>query len=170
MPDYIFQRSDLSGPTMTEENTSFGLFLDKSYLINQVVEPTYGWLNCVISVITTLVNIWAIRVLRKKENDSMTNLVICDCVISILISNDEFFIHSNFWAPIENQAICAVKNSTFTALIAFTRLVPVAIVLLRYLMVCRPVFFIQNGREKGILKWVIGSMIVLCLFFWTFLV
>ena len=170
MSHYLFQRSDLSWPAMAGVNTSLGLFLDQPSLINQVVEPAYGWLNCVISLITIIVNIWAVRVLRKKESESLTNLVIWDCLINILISNDELFIHSNFWAPIQIQAVCTVKTSTFMTLLAFTRLVPVAIVLLRYFMVCQPAFFINNGQEKGILKWVVGGMVALCLFFWTFLV
>ena len=151
---------------MQEHNNSFGLFLDEPKVINKVSDPTDGGLNCAISIITIIVNMWAIRVLRTKENERMTNLVIWESVINVLISINELFVHSYFWVPIQIYTVCAVTNSTSTTLLAFTRLVPVAIVLLRYFRVCQPAFFINSGREKGILKWILGSMIVLCLFVW----
>ena len=153
---------------MAKTINSLGLFLDEPNVVNEVVDPTYGWLNCAISIITIMVNMWAVRVLRTKENESMTNLVISESLINILISINELFLHSYYWFPIQNYTVCAVQNSTVSALLALTRLVPVAIALLRYFMVCQPVFFINSGREKGILKWIIGSMVLLCLFDWTY--
>ena len=153
---------------MEETNNSLGLFLNKPNVVNEVLDPTYGLLNCAISIITIFVNIWAIRVLRTTENESLTNLVICECAINIIFSINEFFLYSYFWFPIENYLICAVLTSTASTLLTFTRLIPVAIVLIRYLMVCQPAFFINSGREKGVLKWVIGCMVFLCLLDWTY--
>ena len=58
--------------------------------------------------------------------------------------------------------------ATTIAFTLFTRLVPVAIVLLRYIMVCHPARFINWGREKGVWKWILGSVIVLSLAFWFY--
>ena len=66
---------------MSEDNSSLGLFLDKSLFldqtdaINEPADPVYGWLNCVISVLNIVVNSWAIPVLRTKENELTSNLV-----------------------------------------------------------------------------------------------
>ena len=42
------------------------LFLDQTEVINQPVD--HIWLNCAICVVTIMVNIWAIRVLKTKED------------------------------------------------------------------------------------------------------
>ena len=70
--------------------------------------------------------------------------------------------------PLNISAICAVRNATFMSLIAFTRLVPVAIVVLRYISVCHPALFIKWGKEKGVWKWILGPVIVLCLAVWIY--
>ena len=50
----------------------------------------------------------------------------------------------------------------------FNRLVPVAIVLLRYIMVCQLAFYMNNGKE-AIWKWIIGGMTILCLSIWVYM-
>ena len=138
-----------------------GLILDQTEVINHI------WLTCAICVLTTMVNIRAMRVLKTKEDNNTTKLVNWDCVANILISVELMLFNLDVGFPLNTSAFCAVRNSTFASLSAFTRLVPVAIVLLRYIMVCHPVTFIIWGKEEAIWKWIKGSVIVLCLTIWV---
>ena len=147
-------------------NTSLGLFMDQTNAINQPVDAVYGWLN-VISILTIVVNSWAIQTLKAKVNELTSSLVICDCASNILISFNVMFHNSYFWFPINIPVICALQSSILVTLGFFNRLVPVPIVLLRYIMVCQPSFFMNNGKEC-IWKWIIGGLTILCLSAWLY--
>ena len=138
-------------------NLDLDLFLDRSEVMNQPVDNI--WLTCVISALAITVNIWAVRVLMTKEDTCITRLVNWDCVSNILISAKTLVFTLNVGFPPNISAICALRNATFISLGTFTRLVPVANVLLRYIMICHPVFFTNCGKEKGIWKWILGSVI-----------
>ena len=159
---------------MSEDNSSLGVFLDNSLFldqtdaINEPADPVYGWLKCLIGVLTILVNTWAIKIIGTNEKDLTSNLVICDCVSNFVLSFDVIFTNSSFWFPIHFAPICAVQSSIVVTLVVFNKLLPVAIVLLRYIMVCQPAFFMNNG-QKGIWKWIVGSMVLLCLSNWVYL-
>ena len=149
---------------MKENKSSLGLFLDQSEMINQTVD--HIWMNCAICVLTIIVNIWAIRVLKTKVVTRITKFVNWDCVSNILICAEVLLLNLDVGFPLNISAICAVRNATAIALSTFTRLVPVAIVILRYIMVCHPFTFISWGKEKVIWKWILGSVIFLCLAIW----
>ena len=89
-----------------------------------------------------------------------------DVASNIWLSVEALLYNLDVGFPLNISAICAVRNATTMSLIAFNRLVPVAIVLLTYIMVCHWVMFVNYGKEKGIWKWIIGSVIVLCLAIW----
>ena len=138
--------------------------MDHTEVINQPVD--HIWLNCAICVLTVMVNIRAIRVLRTKKDSNTTKLVNLDCVSNILIAVEILLINLDVGFPLNISSICAVRNATLMSLANFTRLVPVAIVLLRYIMVCHPLIFIRFGKEKGIWKWILSSVIVFCFAIW----
>ena len=56
--------SVVSWPNMQENNMSLGLFMDQTEVINEPVD--HIWLICATCVLTTMVNISAIRVLKTK--------------------------------------------------------------------------------------------------------
>ena len=149
---------------MQENCGSVDMFMDQTEVMNQPMD--HIWLNCTICVLTTMVNIWAIKVLTTKANTNTKKLVNLDCVSNIMISVETVLFTLDVGFPLNISAICAVRNATFMSLIAFTRLVPVAIVVLRYIMVCHPVIFQNCGKEKGFWKWILGSVTVLCLAIW----
>ena len=142
------------------------LFMDQTEVINQ--HSNNIWLTCVICVLAITVNIWAMKVLKTKEVHCITKLVNWDCMFNILISVEALLFSLNVGFPLNISAICAVRNATFMSLSIFTRLVPVAIVVLRYIMVCHPFLFINCGKEKGTWKWIVGSVSFLCLAIWTY--
>jgi hypothetical protein len=108
------------------------------------------------------------KVLTTREAHCITRLVNMDCVSNILLAVETLIFSLDVGFPLNISAICAVRYATTIALTVFTRLVPVAIVLLRYIMVCHPDRFINWGREKGIWKWLQGSVIVFCLANWIY--
>ena len=158
--------SEVSWTNMQTNNNSLGLFLDPTNVINQPVE--HIWLICAIYVLNIIVNIWAIRVLKTKEDTCITKLVNWDCVINIIISVESLLFDLDVGFPLNISTICALRHATVMSLGTFTRLVPVAIVLLRYIMVCHPVTYINCGKEKGIWKWILGSVNVVCLAIWIY--
>ena len=133
-----------------------GLILDQTEVIYHI------WLTCAICVLTTMVNIRAMRVLKTKE-DNNTNW---DCGANILISVEIMLSNLDVGFPLDTSTFCALRISTVASLSAFTRLVPVAIVLLHYIMVCHPVIFQNCGKEKGIWPWILGSVMVPCIAIW----
>ena len=147
---------------MNEDDKS--LLLEATDVMNEPTDPTYGWVTCVVSI---LVNVWSIRLLKMKEDSKITKLVIWDCAINCIISIDIMYFNSKYWVPIQNDSICALKNATLITLGMFNRLVPVAILFLRYIMVCHPVFFINHGREKGIWWKIMFIMFMLCSTLWV---
>ena len=103
-----------------------------------------------------------------KMQCCITRIVNLDCASNIFISIEVLLLNLEVGFPLKISAICAVRNATVLSLTLFTRLVPVAIVLLRYIMVCQPAFYTNCGKEKGIWKWILGSVIVLCSAFWIY--
>ena len=156
----------VSWTNMQENNRSLDLFLDQTQAINQPKD--HIWLICTASVLTVVMNLWTIRVLKTKEDTCTKKLVNWDCVSNIWLSVEALLYNLDVGFPLNISAICAVRNATVMSLLTFTRLVPVAIVLLRYIMVCHPATFINCGREKGIWKWILGSVIVFCLVIWIY--
>ena len=146
--------------------TAVSLFLETNELINQPVDPDYLWLNLALLAVTTVLNLSAIVVLAAKENTGITSLIIVDCFINILITAFATVTFSP-WSILKSDALCAVSYSTLSTLGTFNRLVPVAVVLLRYIMVCHPVFFINNGREIAIWRLILGTLIGLCSVVWV---
>ena len=153
---------------MHKSNMSVALdvFLDPTEVMNQPND--YIWLTCFICIFSIIVNIWAKKVLRTRDDHCITRIVNYDCVSNILISLEALLFNMDVGFPLNISAICAVRNATVMSLSTFTRLVPVAIVLLRYIMVCHPACFINWGKEKGIWKWILGSVIGLCLAIWIY--
>ena len=147
---------------MTGEHQNTIQFVDDPKLMNQPVDPDYFWLTLLILVTTAVTNLWTIIILKAKENTPITNLVIWDCANNILIS-----VFGTFPKVLPNDTLCALAYSTISTLATFNRLAPIAIVLLRYIMVCHPIFFINNGRERGVWRPILVTLISLCLIIWV---
>ena len=151
---------------MHEDNRSLGLFLDSTEVMNQPND--YVWLTHAICVFSIMVNVWSMKVLTTRDDHCITRLVNWDCVSNILISVEALLFNLDVGFPLNLSVICAIRNATVMSLSTFTRLVPVAIVVLRYISVCHPALFIKWGKEKGVWKWILGPVIVLCLAVWIY--
>ena len=103
--------------------------------VNMPMEVTYTFTNIPILVATFLVNAMAIVTIRKKEKSGVYNLIVADCSINIITMAQNIFDQSPWflvgWVP-----ACSALLFTTMLLSAWNRLVSVAIVVIRYLLVC----------------------------------
>ena len=114
------------------------------------------WFALPIFVLTVFFNIWAVAVILQKEQNGMNQMIIYDCVakifcnaIILLIYGSPFSVHgSDLFARI----LCGFRSFLASILFSFNRLVPVGIVVFRYIMVCHAVSTVNFGGEKSLWK------------------
>ena len=98
----------------------------------------------------------------KKEQNGMNRMIISDCVAKIfcnalisLIYGSPYSIHGSH---IVGKILCGLRSFLVTLLFSFNRLVPVGIVVFRYIMVCHAVSVVNFGGEKPLWKMVKWSV------------
>jgi hypothetical protein len=113
---------------------TFTLELEDTELVNQpVVEVLWNELS--LLAVTLAVNIVAAVVLRQEDDNHINRIIIWDCMINImtmLTINAKQVIFSNAY-------ICSIWMFFNVTLSTWNRLVPVAIVTFRYMLVCSAV-------------------------------
>ena len=123
-----------------------------------------------ILVLAVTVNIWAGLVIGKKDDTGINKIIVCDCVVNALsMSLDTFYINSP-WSILKSPFPCYIIVFVHILMLTWNRLVPVAIALLRYIMVCQPAFFINQGKEAGVWRKILGVIISLCLALWVLII
>ena len=116
-----------------------------------------------ILVLAVTVNIWAGLVIGKKDDTGINKIIVCDCVVNALsMLLDTFYINSP-WSIVKSPFPCYIIVFVHILMITWNRLVPVAIVVFRYMMVCHAVYCHNLGGEKAVLKRVITALATLCL-------
>ena len=118
----------------------------------QIPGGLYLWFALPIFFLTFSFNTWAVVVIMKREQNGMNQMIICDCVVKIfcfafifLIYGSPFSIHGSH---IVGRFLCGFRSFLVSILFSFNRLVPVGIVLFRYIMVCHAVSTVNYGGEK----------------------
>ena len=98
----------------------------------------------------------------KKEQNGMNQMIICDCVVNIFVFALSLPIytatHSLHDSQIVGQSLCGFVSFLAALLFSYNRLVPVGIVLFRYIMVCHAVATVNFGGEKRLWKWIKWSV------------
>ena len=147
-----------------QRNQSQLVFLgDSSQVMNEPRDITFFLATLPILVVAVTVNIWAGVEIGRKENTGINNLIVWDCVINALsMSFDTFYINSP-WSILRSLPPCAILIFAHQLLVAWNRLVPVAIVVFRYMMVCHAVFCHNMGGEKTVWRTVMTAFVVICL-------
>ena len=130
-------------------------------LVNQPRDLAVFWSNIPILLLVILVNVRAAVVIRRKENNGLHNIIVWDCAANVLfMSYTAFYTHAP-WFALKSAAPCYILTFVSMFLAFWNRLVPVGIVIFRYLMVCHAVFCFNHGAEKGIWRRVKTVMLVL---------
>ena len=105
-----------------------------------------------ILLLTIIINLYARKGISAKDKTLINNLLMKDCLANILSSVVQIFSFRP-WIFVEVSPFCATFLGLFYSLVIFNRLVPVSIVVFRYLMVCHAAFCFNRG-EKWIWKWI----------------
>ena len=128
----------------------------------QIPDDGLLWIALPIFLLTFSFNTWAVVVIMKKEQNGMNQMIICDCVLKIfcsalilLIYGSPYSIHGSH---IVGRILCGFRSFLVTLLFSFNRLVPVGIVVFRYIMVCHAVSAVNFGGEKPLWKMVKWSV------------
>ena len=75
---------------------------------------------------------------------------------------DTFYINSP-WSILKSLPPCYILIFVNILLLTWNRLVPMAMVVFRYMMVCRAVYCHNLGGEKVVLRRVMTGLVALCL-------
>ena len=116
-----------------------------------------------ILVLTISINLYAKNVISAKDKTLINTLLMRDCLVNIVCSVLQTFRYSP-WVFVEVTPFCVTLIGIHTSLVMFNRLVPVSIVVYRYLMVCHAAFCFNTG-EKWIWKWMMRILITMCVCF-----
>ena len=139
-----------------------GLVIDNTEIVNDPTDIYVFVTNFPLLIVAITSNIWAGSVIRKKERTGINNIIICDCFINTLTMFFNTFYVQSPWQTKNTLPLCSILLFVQTTLGTWNRLVPVGIVVFRYLMVCQAVFCHNHGGEKGIWKIVKISIGALC--------
>ena len=113
-------------------NLAFSLELEDTELVNQGVDEVVFWTKLALLAVTLAVNMAAVVFLWQKEYAPINMIIIGDCLINILT----MIIAIGDRHILNNTYLCSLfVFSTFT-LSTWNRLVPVGIVVFRYVLVC----------------------------------
>ena len=122
----------------------------------QIPGTIYLWISLPILLLTFLFNTWAVVVILKKEQNGMNQMIICDCIAKIFCFALIFLIYGSpysiYGSHIVGRTLCGSRGFLVTLLFSFNRLVPVGIVVFRYIMVCHAVSTVNYGGEKPLWK------------------
>ena len=139
-----------------------GLVVEEAEEVNQPGPSWHSWANIPILLVTWLVNIGAVVVIHKKETNGINLMIQCDCVVNVLCMIDMAFMQTK-WFQLDSKMLCLVKYFCTYTMVSWNRLVPVCIVVFRYMMVCHAVFCLNHGGEKKIWKFLRNGVIILSL-------
>jgi hypothetical protein len=112
-------------------------------------------------VIATAVNIGAVVIIQSRESCGINRLIVFDCGVNIL-SMVAGAISQAGWFVGQSWPACVASTALLIATTTWNRLVPVAIVVFRYLMVCQAVWVHNLGGEKPLLRRILAVVAVFC--------
>ena len=115
-------------------NLTFTLELEDTELVNQ---PATYWTNLAILAVTLAVNIPAAVVLWREEDSPINRIIIWDCVLNIVKMLITVIPHHQ----LNNAYLCSIWLFSNMTLNIWNRLVSVAIVVFRYILVCIAVHY-----------------------------
>ena len=82
----IFQRSVPVARTAATHNLTLHLMIEETAVVNSQEVLASPSLNLSLCLVTTVINIWAISVIRNKDKSGLNRMLIADCVANILWS------------------------------------------------------------------------------------
>jgi hypothetical protein len=115
---------------------NISLELEDTELVNRPAEDVFSWTSLPVLATAIIVNLTAAVLLRRKEDTAVNRIIIWDCLINIVTMFMLTVFGPTPWFKGHNGYLCIVPLVINNTLTVWNRLVPIAIVVFRYLMVC----------------------------------
>ena len=139
------------------------ILIDDTKVMNEPRDIFFFFASIPLLVIAVTVNLWAGWAIARKERTGIHNIIVCDCVVNVLtMAFDTFYIDAP-WSILRSLPSCVTLLFVQKLLLTWNRLVPVAIVVFRYMMVCHAIFCHNLGGEKVVWRRVTIVLVVFCL-------
>ena len=139
--------------------SNLSLHTEDTEPVNQATPIIYLW-ACLPLLVTNLVaNTTAALVFRGKEG-GLARLIMWDCLLNMVtmwlqaVRQTPWFLHFS-------ALFCSTYGLVTMAVVTWNRLVPVAIVAGRYLLVCQAVLVHNHGGERMVWRAVTVVLVVL---------
>ena len=134
----------------------------------QIPDSLYLWLALPLFLLTFTLNTWAVVVIiMKKEKNGMNEMIIWDCIVKIFVFAIILLVYASSFSVLGNNRVarilCTLRAFLSTFVFTFNRLVPVGIVLFRYIMVCHAVRAVNYGGEKPLWRTIQLAVLLLSL-------
>jgi hypothetical protein len=114
-------------------NLTFTLELEDTELVNQPAEEVvHQWTQLSLVAVALAVNIAAAVVLRQEDDTPINRITIWDCIINIMTMT----MTSGLRHKLSNEYLCSIWMFPNFVFNTWNRLVPVGIVVFRYMLVC----------------------------------
>ena len=140
-------------------NITCNLHLHHMEVVNKGIESLEVTLPVVVA--SMVINLYTASVITAKEKSGINSLIVSDCAVNVLslvmfVANElpASFLRSDAWCTIFTFSDSVMNN--------WNRLVPVGIVVYRYILVCHAVTAMSFGERK-LWRIVITSLILLSL-------
>ena len=118
----------------------------------QIPDSLYLVIAVPLFFLTFALNTWAVAVIMRKEKNGMNKMIIWDCIVKIFCFAIILLVYASSFSVLGGSRIakilCFLRAFLGNFLLTFNRLVPVGIVLFRYIMVCHAVPVVNFGGEK----------------------
>ena len=139
------------------------LLIDDTRPVNESINSLLFLANFPLLVVAVIVNIWVGVRIGTKEDYRINKIIVCDCVVNALsMLFDTLYINAP-WTILKSLPPCYILIFANNLMNTWNRLMPVALVVFRYLMVCRAVYCHNLGGEKAVLRRVMALLVSLCL-------
>ena len=146
-------QSNLSKMVLLEDNTQ---------IVNEPRDMFVFIASFPILVVAVVVNIWAGMVISQKDDTRINKIIVCDCGVNALSMLFDTLFFNAPWSILKSLPPCYILIFAYNIMVTWNRLVPVAIVGFRYMMVCRAVYCHNIGGEKAVLGRVMTALVGLC--------
>jgi hypothetical protein len=130
--------------------------------VNQEAELVYMWASIAMVVAAIAVNVPAAVCIRQKERTGISRLIVIDCGANIMTVVLAAATQTP-WSILGSAPACLTNSILLTILTTWNRLVPVAIAVFRYLMVCHAVFCHNHGGDGPVWQVVTSGLVVVSL-------
>ena len=105
--------------------------IENTKIVNNTLEFNFMYFTIPLGLITTVLNMSVLMMLWKKEKTLVNQLMMIDCIISVLYIPLSTFAQSPYFRGLDVEVYCYINLILAMCCMVFNRLCPVAIVVFR---------------------------------------